>query len=269
MSERKAYPSDLNDAEWQQVEPLVPGPLPGGRPAKYERREIINAILYVLRSGCAWRMMPHDLPPKETAYAYFERWSEDGTWEQIEKVLRGKVRRAAGKKPAPTAAILDSQAVKTSDAGGPRGFDVAKQTIGRKRHVLVDTLGLIWLVHVTAASVQDRDGAILLFAQLCQRGLGRVRLIWADSAYKAQKLWDWLAAHLPRRGVRLEVVERDAEAKGFVVLKRRWVVERTFGWLNKCRRLSKDYERHTRNSETMIRLASIHLMARRLASQTA
>ena len=269
MSERKAYPSDLSDAEWQQVEPLVPGPLPGGRPAKYERREIINAILYVLRSGCAWRMMPHDLPPKETAYAYFERWREDGTWEQIEAALRGKVRRAAGKRPAPTAAIIDSQAVKTSDQGGPRGFDVAKQTIGRKRHVLVDTLGLIWLVRVTAASVQDRDGALLLFAQLCQRGLGRVRLLWADSAYKAQKLWDWLATHLPRRGVRLEVVERDADTKGFVVLRRRWVVERTFGWLNKCRRLSKDYERHTQNSETMIRLASIHLMTRRLASQTA
>ena len=269
MSERKAYPSDLNDAEWAQVEPLVPAPLPGGRPAKYERREILNAILYVLRSGCAWRMMPHDLPPKETAYAYFERWSEDGTWEKIEAVLRGKVRRAAGKKPAPTAAILDSQAVKTSDQGGPRGFDVAKQTIGRKRHVLVDTLGLIWLVQVTAASVQDRDGALLLFARLCQHGLGRVRLLWADSAYNAQKLWDWLAAHLPRRGVRLEVVERDAAAKGFVVLKHRWIVERTFGWLNKCRRLSKDYERHTRHSETMIRLASIHLMARRLAAQTA
>ena len=167
MSERKAYPSDLTDAEWAQFEPLVPGPLPGGRPVKYERREIINAILYVLRAGCAWRLMPHDLPPKETAYAYFERWSEDGTWEKIAEALRGKVRRAAGKKPTPTAAILDSQAVKTSAQGGPRGFDVAKQTIGRKRHVLVDTLGLIWLVHVTAASVQDRDGALLLFARLC------------------------------------------------------------------------------------------------------
>ena len=269
MSKRKACPSDLSDAEWQQIESLVPRPLPGGRPAKYERREIVNAVLYVLRSGCAWRMMPHDLPPKETAYAYFERWSEDGTWEQIEAELRNKVRRVAGKKPAPTAAIIDSQAVKTSDAGGPRGFDVAEQTISRQRHVLVDTLGLIWLVHVTAASVQDRDGALLLFAQLCQCGLGRVRLIWADSAYKAQKLWDWLATHLPRRGRRLELVERDATATGFVVLKRRWVVERTFGWLNKCRRLSKDYERKTKQSETMIRLASISLMTRRLTLKTA
>ena len=152
---------------------------------------------------------------------------------------------------------------------GPRGFDVAKQTIGRKRHVMVDTLGLIWLVTVTAASVQDRDGALLLFARLCQRGLGRVRLIWADSAYNAGKLWAWLQAHLPGRGLRLEVVERAADAKGFVVLKRRWVVERTFGWLNKCRRLSKDYERHTRNSEAMIRLASIQLMLRRLTLKTA
>ena len=135
--------------------------------------------------------------------------------------------------------------------------------------MLVDTLGLIWLAHVTAASVQDRDGAILLFARLCQRGPGRVRRLRVDSACKAQKLRDWLAAHLPRRGVRLEVVARDADAKGLVVLKRRRVVERTFGWLNQCRRLRKDYERHTRNSETMIRLASIPLMARRLASQTA
>ena len=128
-------------------------------------------------------------------------------------MLRGKVRRATGKKPAPTAAIIDSQAVKTSDAGGPRGFDVAKQTIGRKRHIMVDTLGLIWLVQVTAASMQDRDGACLLFAKLCQRGLGRVRLIWADSAYKAQKLWDWIATHLPHRGLRLEVVERFCRAQ--------------------------------------------------------
>ena len=269
MSERKAYPSDLSDEQWELIRDLVPQPLSGGRPAKHARREVVNAILYVLRSGCAWRMMPHDLPPKETAYACFALWTKDGTWEQIEERLRGKVRRAAGKKPAPTAAIIDSQAVKTSDAGGPRGFDVAKQTVGRKRHLLVDTLGLIWLVTVTAASVQDRDGALLLFAQLCQRGLGRVRLIWADSAYHAQKLWDWLAAHLPRRGLLLSVVERVAGTKGFVVLKRRWVVERSFGWLNKCRRLSKDYERKTAHSEAMIRLASIQLMVRRLTLKTA
>ena len=269
MSERKAYPSDLRDEQWALIKHLVPEPLTGGRPAKYARREVVNAILYVLRSGCAWRMMPHDLPPKETAYACFALWSEDGTWEKIEEVLRVRVRKAAGKKPAPTAAILDSQAVKTSDQGGPRGFDVAKQTIGRKRHVLVDTLGLIWLVQVTAASVQDRDGALGLFAKLCTRGLGRVRMIWADSAYNAGKLWAWLAAHLPRRGVRLEVVERAADAKGFVVLKRRWVVERTFGWLNKCRRLSKDYERKTAHSEAMIRIASIQLMVRRLTLNTA
>lgn len=269
MSERKAYPSDLRDEQWELIRHLVPEPLAGGRPAKHERREVVNAILYVLRSGCAWRMMPHDLPPKETAYACFALWSEDGTWEKIEAVLRTRVRKAVGKKPAPTAAIIDSQAVKTSDQGGPRGFDVAKQTIGRKRHLMVDTLGLIWLVSVTAASVQDRDGALLLFAKLFQKGLGRVRLIWADSAYKAQKLWDWLTAHLPRRGLRLEVVERAVDAKGFVVLKRRWVVERTFGWLNKCRRLSKDYERHTRHSEAMIRLASIQLMLRRLTLKSA
>lgn len=269
MSERKAYPSDLRAEQWELIKGLVPEPLTGGRPAKYARREVVNAILSVLRAGCAWRMRPHDLPPKETAYAYFERWSEDGTWERIEEVLRRRVRRDAGKRPAPTAAIIDSQAVKTSDAGGPRGFDVAKQTVGRKRHVMVDTLGLIWLVHVTAASVQGREGALGLLGCLCRRGLGRVRLIWADSAYQAQKLWDWIAAHLPRRGLRLEGVERATDTKGFVVLKRRWVVERTFGWLNKCRRFSKDYERKTRHSEAMIRLASIHLMLRRLTLKAA
>ena len=173
MSERKAYPSDLSDEQWELIRNLVPEPLTGGRPAKYERREVVNAILYVLRSGCAWRMMPHDLPSKETAYGCFALWTKDGTWEKIEERLRGKVRKAAGKRPAPTAAIIDSQAVKTSDAGGPRGFDVAKQVIGRKRHIMVDTLGLIWLVTVTAASVQDRDGAAVALCQTLRARPGK------------------------------------------------------------------------------------------------
>ena len=265
-SQRKAYPSDMSDREWEQIAGLIPPPLPGGRPPKYARRELVNAILFVLRSGCAWRMLPHDLPPKASAYGYFDRWTKAGVWEAVAAALRAKVRRAEGRRPAPTAAIMDSQAVKTGDQGGPRGFDVGKQTIGRKRHILVDTPGLIWAVCVTPASVQDHDGALLLFAKLCGRGLGRVRLIWADSAYRAAKLAAWLAAHLPRRGARLEVVERDAAARGFVVLRRRWVVERTFGWLNKCRRLSKDYERKLENSEAMIRVASISMMTRRLAA---
>lgn len=269
MSERKAYPSDLSDAQWELIKDLVPETLPGGRPPKYTRREVVNAILYILRGGCAWRMMPHDLPPKETAYACYALWSKNGTWTLIEETLRARVRKAAGKKPAPTAAIMDSQAVKTSDQGGPRGFDVGKQTVGRKRHILVDTLGLIWLVSVTAASVQDHDGALLLFAKLFTRGLGRLRVIWADSAYHAQKLYDWLAGQRPRRPLRLEVVRRDPVTKGFVVLPRRWIVERTFGWLNKCRRLSKDYERKLNHSESMIRLASISLMLRRLTLKSA
>ena len=153
-------------------------------------------------------MLPDDLPQWETPYVCFTSWSEDGTWEKIEEALRQRVRRAAGKRPAPTAGIIDSQAVKTSDQGGPHGFDVAKQTAGRKRHILVDTLGLIWLVRVTAANVQDRDGALLLLAKLGQRGLGRMRLIWADSAYNARKIWHWIGAHLPRRGLRLEVCDK-------------------------------------------------------------
>lgn len=269
MSQRKAYPSDLSEAQWELIEKLVPETKPGGRPPTHPRREVVNAILYVLRSGCAWRMMPHDLPPKETAYACFALWSRDGTWTLIEETLRLKVRKAAGKKPAPTAAIMDSQSVKTSDQGGPRGFDAGKQTIGRKRHILVDTLGLIWLISVTAASVQDHDGALLLFAKLFARGLGRLRVIWADSAYNVQKLFGWLSGQRPRRPLRLEVVRRDPATRGFVVLPHRWIVERTFGWLNKCRRLSKDYERKLNHSESMIRVASIHLMLRRLTPKTA
>ena len=269
MSKRQTYPSDMSDEQWQQIEKLVPQALPGGRPAKYERREIVDAILYVLRAGCAWRMLPHDLPQWETPYVCFTSWSEDGTWELIEEVLRRRVRKSEGKKPAPTAAIIGSQAVKTSGQGGPHGFDVAKQVSGRKRHLLVDTLGLIWLVQVTAANVQDRDGAQMLLEKIFQRGLGRLRLIWADAAYKAAALFAWINTHLPRRGLRLEIVERDPATKGFVVQKRRWVVERTLGWLNKCRRLSKDYEHHPRNSEAMIRVASIALMMRRLAPKPA
>ncbi len=155
---RKPYSSDLKDEQWAIIEPLVPAGLPGGRPLKYERREIVNAILYVLRAGCAWRMMPHDLPAWESVYAAFAAWEAEGTWGRIEAELRRRVRRAAGRRAAPTAAILDSQSVKMADQGGPRGHDVAKQTTGRKRHLLVDTLGLILAVSVTAAGVQDHEG---------------------------------------------------------------------------------------------------------------
>ena len=267
---RKPYPSDLKDEQWIIIEPLVPAGLPGGRPLKYERREIVNAILYALRAGCAWRMVPHDLPAWESVYAAFAAWEADGSWGRIEAELRRRVRRAAGKRAAPTAAILDSQSVKRADQGGPRGHDVAKQTTGRKRHLLVDTLGLILAVSVTAASVQDHDGAREPLRCLATTiGLGWVRRVWADSAYRAHALAAWIKALLPGRGLKLEIVERRAGAKGFQVQPRRWVIERTFAWLGKCRRLAKDYERRTDRSEAMIRVASIGLMVRRLSPKPA
>jgi len=223
-------------------------------------REVVNAIFYVVRSGCAWRMLPHDYPPWQTVYHYFRQWRQDGTWKRIHDTLRRQVRRQAGRNEEPSAAILDSQSVKTTERGGTRGYDAAKKVNGRKRHLLVDTLGLLLAVVVHAADIQDRDGARLVLEKV-KHMLPRLQLIWADGGY-AGELVDWV-----RRvcGWILEIVKRPEGAKGFVVLPRRWVVERTFGWFNRYRRLSKDYEFHTETSEAMIYVAMIHIMARRLA----
>jgi len=261
--ERKPYPSDINDTEWKILEPLIPPAKTGGRPREVNMREILNGIFYVLRSGCPWRMLPHDLPPRQTVYHYFRQWRGDGTSEFMNEALRTHLRIADGREAQPCAAIIDSQSVKTTPVKGIRGYDAGKKVKGRKRHILVDTMGLLLIVLVHVANIQDRDGAKLVFNKAKQH-FSRLSLIWADGGY-AGKLVAWV---FNTHNWVLEIVKRSDDIKGFQVLPRRWVVERTFAWLSFCRRLSKDYEVLPETSEAMIYVAMIHLMVRRLAFHT-
>ena len=225
-------------------------------------REVINTIMYLNRSGCQWDMLPHDLLPKSTAYEYFAQWRDDGTWTAFVDALRTRIRVAAGREPTPSAVCIDSQSVKTTEVGGEHGYDAGKKINGRKRHLLVDTLGLVLMVVVHSAKIQDRDGARLLLAKA--KGLfPRLQRIWADGGY-AGKLIGWLQETC---GWVLEIIKRSDAVKGFKLLPRRWVVERTFGWLGRYRRLSKDYERLPGSSEAMVYWAMTRLMVRRLARQ--
>ena len=260
----KIYPTDLNDNEWNILRPLLPLRARRGRPPT-ERRLVVNALRYWLRAGCAWRLLPREFGPWSTIYDIYRHWIKSGLWEKIHDRLRDKVRQADERTPQPSAAVLDSQTVKMADQGGPSGYDAGKKTKGRKRHILVDTLGLLLGVYVGAANEQDRDGAKTLLQRVVG-WYGRLAKIWADGGY-AGALVVWVKALRPRGRLHLDIVRRHDDVRGFVVLPKRWLVERTFAWLYKQRRLVRDYEVKIAHSEALLYIAMSGLMLARLARQ--
>jgi transposase len=256
------YASDVSDEEWRLIASLLPAPKKLGRPRTTELRAVVNALLYILTTGCQWRQLPKEFPPFSTVQRFFYRWRDDGLWQTINHALVMQVREANGRQASPSAGVIDSQSVKTTESGGPRGYDAGKKIKGRKRHLLTDTLGLPVAAVVHPADLQDRDGAPLVLAA-ARYLYPWLRHVFADGAYNGAKL----EAALRKIGRwTVEVVKRCDAAQGFVVLPRRWVVERTFAWLNRNRRLAKDFEASIQSALAWLFLASVKLLMRRLGN---
>ncbi|HXG83904.1 MAG TPA: IS5 family transposase [Pyrinomonadaceae bacterium] len=257
---RKTYPTDLSDKQWKLLKPMLPPPEQLGRKRCVNLREIINALCYLARAGCQWRLLSKDFPKWQTGYYYFRRWCQSEWFVALNDRLRQKLRRSVGKQTAASAAIIDSQSVKTDEQALRRGYDAGKKVKDRRRHILVDTLGLLLKARVLTADIQDRDGAKTLFSEIKEQ-MPRLQLIWADGGYRG-KLIEWVAVHCLWI---LEIVKRSDHEKTFKVLPKRWIVERAFSWLNRNRRLSKDYERKIESSEAWLYLSMSILMLKRLS----